>query len=73
MEEHVQQISYTDFGTTAKRVVEAIQMLGALTLQDIIKETGYDQFDIKNILIILIKHNCIGIKAKAQEDLHDDI
>ena len=72
MEELLQQIALSDFGETARAVVAVIQTHGATTLKEIVDATKLHQFDVKNILVVLIKHNCIGIKTKQNEDLEDD-
>lgn len=72
MEELLQQIALSDFGETARAVVGAVQTHGAISLKEIVDATKLNVFDVKNILVVLIKHNCIGIKTKQSEDLEDD-
>lgn len=66
MDELIQEIALADFGHTAKHVTHAIQTKEIASIKEIQAYTGFDRFDISNILgknyedlyiAILLKHN----------------
>mmetsp|Transcript_29472 Transcript_29472/g.29096 ORF Transcript_29472/g.29096 Transcript_29472/m.29096 type:complete len:302 (+) Transcript_29472:20-925(+) len=68
MDEVVQEIVKCDFGQTARDVVKVLQDYGGMTVGKITKLVQYERIDVKNVLIVLIKHGLIDFKA-ANEGL----